>query len=133
MSYRRRQDNEDVTGSAGLPTAKRAVSCVDTNTRNDDPFISRQECALHLSHMETGDEIGPVQAISLMVDHGELMTVPRPRSGQQSLTIADRRRLAMCAARYREAGEPQNAEACIDRIETGDYPEVLQRDYVRGP
>jgi hypothetical protein len=83
--------------------------------------------------MQTGDEIGPVQAIALMVDHGELVTLPRPRTGQQSLTIADRRRLAACAARYRDADEPQNAQACIDRIEERDYPEVLERDYVRGP
>jgi hypothetical protein len=86
-----------------------------------------------VSQMPTDDDTGPVRAISLMVDHGELVTLPRPRTGQQCLTIADRRRLAMCATRYRDADEPANAQACIDRIEQLDLPEVLERDYTRGP
>jgi hypothetical protein len=135
MSYHNRQNDQGkVTGSAALPTTKRAVSAVDTNTRKDDPFISRRAVALLLSHMTVADpETGPVQAISMMVEQGELITLPRPKTGQQCVTIADRRRMAMCLRQYQDADEPANAQACLDRIEEADLPEILDRDYVRGP
>jgi hypothetical protein len=135
MSYRRRQNSqEEVAGSAGLPTTKRAVKTVDTNTRKDDPFISRRQTTLLLSHMEVSDpQTGPVQAVSMMVEQGELITLPRPKSGEQCLTVADRRRIAMCLKQYQDAGEKQNAQACLDRLEEGELPEILDREYVRGP
>jgi hypothetical protein len=135
MSYRHRQnDREEVAGSAGLPTTKRAVKTADTNTRKDDPFISRQALALLLSQMTVADpNTGPVQAISMMVEQGELITLPRPKTGQQCVTVADRRRIAMCLKKYQDAGEEQNAQACLDRLEEAELPEILDREYVRGP
>jgi hypothetical protein len=95
--------------------------------------MPRRACALLVSEMETADDTGPVRAIALMVEKGELVTLPRPVSGTPALTIADRRRLAACAAKYRTHDELQNAQACIDRIEEMNLPAVLDRDYVRGP
>jgi len=121
-------------GHCNLPLAKRAVSLIDTLTRGGDPFVSRSTAAMQLSGKRSRDRrTDPVQALALAVDNGDIVCVPRPDTGEQCLTVKDKRRLAQCAARYRQHDERQNAQACIERVEQPGTPDVLDRWYVEGP
>jgi hypothetical protein len=120
-------------GACARPLAQRAVSIVDTRTRSD-PFASRSAVTITLGNCRSrDDETTPGQALSIAVEQDELVACPRPGSGRACLTVRDRTRLAMCHTRYRQAGEDANARACAERIEAGDVPRVLDREYVRGP
>ena len=121
-------------GSAARSLSKRAVSVVDTRTRRQDPFASRHSVGMTLSMMRSRDpDTTPGTAIALAIKQDELVALPRPSSGRECLTVRDKRRLAACAATYRRAGEPDNARACVDRIEHESVPRVLDRPYVTGP
>jgi hypothetical protein len=128
-----RPTSDATRGSAARPLAQRAVSIVDARTRSD-PFASRSAVTITLGNCRSrDDDTTPGQALSIAVEQDELVALPRPRSGRACLTVRDKRRLAACAARYRQAGEDANAAACVERIEADGVPEVLEREYVRGP
>ena len=126
-------ETDATAGSAALALAQRAVSTVDTRTRRGDPFASRSSVGITLAYSRSRD---PNTTPSTAIDHArkmdELVALPRPRSGEPCLTIRDARRIAACHARYRDAGEAQNAEACAALLEEG-LPEVLDKEYVTGP
>ena len=126
-------ETDATKGSAALALAQRAVSMVDTRTRRDDPFASRSGVGITLAYARSRD---PNTTPSTAIDHScslnELVALPRPGSGEACLTVRDARRIAACHARYRDAGETQNAEACAALLEEG-LPEVLDKEYVTGP
>ena len=126
-------ETDATRGSAALALAQRAVSMVDTRTRKHDPFATRTGVGITLAYARSRD---PNTTPSTAIDHArkidELVALPRPRSGEPCLTIRDARRIAACHARYRDAGEAQNAEACAALLEEG-LPEVLDKEYVTGP
>ena len=133
MTGRPAAETDATAGSAALAIAQRAVSTVDTRTRRGDPFASRSGVGGTLACPRSRD---PNTTPSTAIDHAcslnELVALPRPQSGEACLTIRDARRIAACHARYRDAGEAQNAEACAALLGEG-LPEVLEKEYVRGP
>ena len=133
MTGRPASETDATAGSAALALAQRAVGIVDTRTRRDDPFTARTGVGITLAYTRSRD---PNTTPSTAIDHArkidELVALPRPRSGEPCLTIRDARRIAACHARYRDAGEAQNAEACAALLEEG-LPEVLDKEYVTGP
>ena len=133
MTGRPAAETDATAGSAALALAQRAVSTVDTRTRRGDPFASRSGVGITLAYSRSRD---PNTTPSTAIDHArkmdELVALPRPQSGEACLTVRDARRIAACHARYREAGEAQNAEACAALLEEG-LPEVLDKEYVTGP
>lgn len=127
-------ETDATVGSCARALSQRATSLVDTRTRTGDPFASRDAAIVTLRYTRSrDDDTSPAAALRVAVEQGELVALPRPRSGRACLTVRDRTRLAMCCARYRQAGADANAAACVERIEAGDVPEVLEREYVRGP
>ena len=126
-------ETDATAGSAALALAQRAVGIVDTRTRRDDPFTARTGVGITLAYTRSRD---PNTTPSTAIDHArkmdELVALPRPGSGEACLTVRDARRIAACHARYQQAGETQNAEACAALLEAG-LPEVLDKEYVRGP
>ena len=129
-----RPETDATKGSCARALSQRAVSTVDTRTRGSDPFAERTELVITLGNCRSRDaDTSPAAAIRVACEQGELVTLPHPRSGRACLTVRDRTRLAMCHTRYRQAGEDANARACAERIEAGDVPTVLDREYVRGP
>ena len=127
-------ETDATKGSCALALSQRATSKVDTLTRGDDPFAARPSVGSSLRYTRSRDaDTSPAAAIRVAVEQGELVALPRPQSGRACLTVRDRTRLAMCHTRYRQAGEDANAAACAERIEAGDVPKVLEREYVRGP
>ena len=126
-------ETDATTGSAALALAQRAVSMVDTRTRRSDPFTSRSGVGVTLAYSRSRDpNTTPPTAIDHACSLNELVALPRPGSGEACLTVRDGRRIAACMRRYQQADETQNAQACADLLETG-LPEVLEKEYVRGP
>ena len=129
-----RPESDATRGACARALSQRAVGIVDARTRRADPFASRSAVTITLGNCRSrDDETTPGQALSIAIEQGELVALPRPGSGRACLTVRDRTRLAMCHTRYRQAGEDANAAACAERIEAGDVPKVLQREYVTGP
>ena len=129
-----RPESDATRGACARALSQRAVGIVDARTRRADPFAERSAVTITLGNCRSrDDDTTPAAAIRVAVEQNELVALPRPRSGRACLTVRDRTRLAMCAARYRQAGEDANAAACVERIEAGGVPEVLKREYVRGP
>lgn len=126
-------ETDATKGSCARALAQRAVSMVDTRTRRGDPFASRTGVGITLAYTRSRD---PNTTPSTAIDHAcsmdELVALPRPGSGEACLTVRDARRIAACHTRYREAGEDQHVEACIELLEEG-LPTVLDKEYVRGP
>lgn len=127
-------DSTATKGTAALPLSKRAVSVVDTRTRRGDPFAAKTAVAMTLARYGSSDpDTTPSTAIDLARKQDELVLLPKPGGDRACLTIRDKRRLAACAARFRDAGDEELAEACIDLVERDDVPRVLERSYVTGP
>ena len=133
MTGRPAAETDATAGSAALALAQRAVSTVDTRTRRDDPFTSRSGVGVTLAYTRSRD---PNTTPSTAIDHacsmGELVALPRPRSGEACLTVRDGRRVAACMRRYQQAGETDHAETCRELLEAG-LPRVLDKEYVTGP
>ena len=126
-------ETDATRGSCALALSQRAVGIVDARTRRDDPFAARTGVGITLAYSRSRD---PNTTPSTAIDHArkmdELLQLPRPGGGKACLTVRDGRRVAACMRRYQQAGETQNAQACVDLLETG-LPRVLDREYVTGP
>jgi len=126
-------ETDATRGSCALALAQRAVGVVDTRTRRSDPFAARTGVGITLAHTRSRDpNTTPSTAIDHAISMDELVALPRPRSGEACLTVRDARRVAACHARYRDAGETTNAEACEALLAEG-LPTVLDKAYVTGP
>ena len=134
MTRTRSAPETDATeGSCALALAQLAVSILDARTRRASTIASRTSLCPTLACMRSRDpNTTPMTAIAHACKINELVALPRPGSGEACLTVRDARRIAACHARYREAGEAQNTEACRELLEAG-LPEVLDKEYVTGP
>jgi len=128
-----RPETDATAGACARALAQRATSIVDTRTRRGSPFAARTSVGITLANARSRN---PNTTPSTAIDHArkmdELVQLPRPTTGETCLTVRDARRVAACHARYREADETQNAQACADLLERG-LPTVLDKEYVTGP
>ena len=126
-------ETDATAGACALALSQRATSMVDTRTRRGDPFAARPAVGSTLRYTRSRDpDTTPGAAIRHAIRQGHLVALPRPASGRDCLTVRDARRIAACHARYREAGEAANADACATLLREG-LTEVLEVGWVDGP
>lgn len=131
MTGRNAPETDATRGSAALALAQRATSVVDTRTRRGDPFADKSSVVITLSEMRSRDpNTTPRDAIALAQRNEEVVALPSPTTGRACLTVLDRRRIAACHARYRDAGDERNAAVCERLLRDGELPERLNREYV---
>ena len=127
------EETDATKGSAARALSQRATSKVDTLTRRGDPFAARPSVMSSLRYTRSRDpDTRPSAAVKHAIAQDHLLVLPRPDSGRPCLTVRDGRRVAMCHARYKRAGETQNVQACENLLASG-LPEVLDVEWVCGP